>query len=108
MVEGGNGVMANFGCALCLHLYENNDSTCSITGKTITELNCVCNNQKSIIDAVFRYKELLNEMIDHLSVAEQNNSIIKTLLNIGFTEKELINEFNFCEDEVKAIMENDN
>ena len=51
-----------------------------------------------------RAKELLDAMIDHLSVAERNDSIIKILLNIGFTEDELINEFNFCEDEVKEVI----
>ena len=49
--------------------------------------------------------ELLNIMIDHLSVAERNDNVIKKLLNIGFTEEELINEFNFCEDEVRDVLE---
>lgn len=52
-----------------------------------------------------RYKELLNVMIDHLSVAERNDEVIKKLLNIGFTEEELINEFNFCEDDVNDVAE---
>jgi hypothetical protein len=51
-----------------------------------------------------RCKELLNAMIDHLSVAERNDEVIKKLLNIGFTEGELINEFNFCEDDVKEVI----
>ena len=50
-----------------------------------------------------RAKELLNVMIDHLSVAERNDEVIKKLLHIGFTEDELINEFNFCEDDVKEV-----
>lgn len=50
-----------------------------------------------------RAKELLNAMIDHLSVAERNDEVIKKLLHIGFTEDELINEFNFCEDDVKEV-----
>lgn len=50
-----------------------------------------------------RAMELLNAMIDHLSVAERNDEVIKKLLHIGFTEDELINEFNFCEDDVKEV-----
>lgn len=97
--------MANFGCALCFHLYENNDSTCSVTGKTLKELNCACERQKGVIDIGLRYKELLNAMIDHLSVAERNKDVIQKLLHIGFTEDELINEFNFYEDDVKEVIE---
>ena len=51
-----------------------------------------------------RAMELINAMIDNLSVAERNNDIIQKLLNIGFTEEELINEFNFCEDDVKEVI----
>lgn len=51
-----------------------------------------------------RCMKLLNAMIDNLSVAERNNDVIQKLLNIGFTEEELINEFNFCEDDVKEIL----
>ena len=53
-----------------------------------------------------RTKELLNAFINHLSVAENNSTVIQELLSIGFTKDELINEFNFCEDDVKDIIEN--
>lgn len=52
-----------------------------------------------------RAMNLLNAMIDHLSVAERNNDVIEKLLNIGFTDEELIHEFNFCEDDVKDVVE---
>lgn len=52
-----------------------------------------------------RAMNLLNAMIDHLSVAERNDDVIKKLLNIGFTDEELIHEFNFCEDDVKYVVE---
>lgn len=50
-----------------------------------------------------RAMELLNAMINNLSVAERNNDVIEKLLNIGFTEEELINEFNFCRDDVEYV-----
>ena len=52
-----------------------------------------------------RCKELLNAMIDNLSVAERNNTVIQKLLGIGFTEEELINEFNFCRNDVEDVVE---
>ena len=49
--------------------------------------------------------ELLNAMIDHLSVAERNDTVIEQLLKIGFTDEELINEFNFCREDVNNVVE---
>lgn len=51
-----------------------------------------------------RCKELLSAMIDHLSVAERNNVVIQKLLGIGFTDEELINEFNFCREDVNDVI----
>ena len=47
-----------------------------------------------------RAKELINAIIDNLSVAESNQTVIKYLLYIGFTKDELIHEFNYCESDV--------
>lgn len=54
-----------------------------------------------------RAKELLNAVINNLSVAESNNTVIQKLLYIGFTEDELINEFNFSIKDVKDAAEKD-
>lgn len=51
-----------------------------------------------------RAMELLNAVINHLSVAERNNTVIEKLLNIGFTDEELINEFNFCREDVNDVL----
>ena len=48
-----------------------------------------------------RCEELLNNLINHLSVAENTNTVIKELFRIGFTEDELITEFAFAENDVK-------
>lgn len=52
-----------------------------------------------------RAMELLRAMIDNLSVAERNKTVIQKLLYIGFTQDELINEFNFGSDDVKDAAE---
>lgn len=52
-----------------------------------------------------RSMELLNAMIQHMHVAESNTNVIRTLLNIGFTEEELVYEFNYSEDDVRDVIE---
>lgn len=47
-----------------------------------------------------RCMELINAIINNLSVAERNNQVIKYLLYVGFTKDELINHFNFAESDV--------
>ena len=51
-----------------------------------------------------RAKELLKAMIDDLHIAERNDTVIEKLLNIGFTKEELINEFDYCEDDVEDVL----
>ena len=51
-----------------------------------------------------RAKELLKAMIDDLHIAECNDTVIEKLLNIGFTKEELINEFDYCEDDVEDVL----
>jgi len=53
-----------------------------------------------------RCMELLNAMIDNLSVAEKYSEIIKHLLHIGFTKEELINYFNFTESDIEEALTN--
>lgn len=53
-----------------------------------------------------RCMELLNLMINNLSVAERNNDVIKKLLDIGFTEDELVIHFNFCKSDVEEVATN--
>ena len=52
-----------------------------------------------------RCKRLFNAFIDHLCNIEDSDVIIRDLLNIGFTEEELIHEFYFCEHDVKDVIE---
>lgn len=52
-----------------------------------------------------RCMELLNAVIDHLSVAERNKDVIQQLLRIGFTGEELITHFNFTKDDVEEASE---
>lgn len=52
----------------------------------------------------YRYKELLNGVIDYLSVNENCHSLIDILLDIGFTPLELTEEFNFNAKDVEDRM----
>lgn len=97
--------MANFGCALCIHLYDQESGICSVKGCTINELERVCDRNMPVLDAAFRYKELLNSMIDYLLVGEKPTSVIDKLITIGFTKEELVNEFNFTESCVDCVIE---
>jgi len=51
-----------------------------------------------------RAVELLNAVLNHMSVAERNDDVIKTLLSIGFTEDELVVDFNFCREDIQSII----
>ena len=53
-----------------------------------------------------RCMELINAIINNLSVAERNEQVIKYLLYVGFTKEELINHFNFSESDVLDAGEN--
>ena len=52
-----------------------------------------------------RCMELINAIINNLSVAERNEQVIKYLLYVGFTKEELVNHFNFTESDVLDAME---
>lgn len=51
------------------------------------------------------YHELLNSIINHVSNCENNSTTIKTLLYWGFTVKDLVQDFNFSESDVKDYEE---
>ena len=69
----------------------------------LTNTNIV---QKSLCESKEEhYHELLNSIIDHVSNCENNSTTIKTLLHWGFTVEDLVQDFNFCESEVKECEE---
>ena len=49
--------------------------------------------------------ELLNAVIDNLSVAERNDSVIEKLLHIGFTGDELVEDFGYSLTDVIEVEE---
>lgn len=51
-----------------------------------------------------RMKELLNRVIDNISAGEKCHETIKKLLFLGFTDKELITEFQFSESDVRDAL----
>lgn len=48
-----------------------------------------------------RYKELLNNVIDHFSAGESCHALIDKLLDIGFEPAELVHDFNFNAQDVE-------
>ena len=48
-----------------------------------------------------RYKELLNNVIDHFSAGESCHALIDKLLDIGFEPAELVHDFNFSVNDVE-------
>lgn len=52
-----------------------------------------------------RCMELLNAVIDHIAVAENTQTQIATLVNIGFTTDELVNHFNFSQSDIDDYLE---
>lgn len=49
--------------------------------------------------------ELLNAVIDHVSVANNSHETIKTLLKMGFTPTELVETFNWSLTDVREVEE---
>lgn len=52
--------------------------------------------------------ELLNQVIDHISAAQNTQNTIHELLLIGFTPEELIHDFNFDDQDVKNVITKQN
>ena len=55
-----------------------------------------------------RSMELLNQVIDHVSAAQNTQKAIHELLLIGFTPEELIHDFNFDSQDVKDVITKQN
>lgn len=56
-----------------------------------------------------RAMELLNQVVEHVCVAENTNNSISTLLSMGFEPKELVDEFHFSQSDMDDYLEeNDN
>ena len=51
-----------------------------------------------------RAMELLNNIINKMSVAEKNSTVIEYLLTVGFTCEELVRDFGYYEDEVEDVL----
>lgn len=52
-----------------------------------------------------RAMELLDEVINYFSIAERNSDVIKTLLYIGFTGDELVEDFGYSLTDVREVEE---
>ena len=52
-----------------------------------------------------RCMELLNAVIDNLSVAERNDNVIRKLFHIGFTGDELVEDFGYSLTDVREVEE---
>lgn len=52
-----------------------------------------------------RCMELLNAVIDHIAVAENINTQISTLVNIGFTTDELVAYFQYSQSDIDDYLE---
>lgn len=66
--------------------------------ETIGRELAIANNKES--DKERRYKELLNNVIDHMSAGESCHHLIGQLLSLGFSFDELVEDFNFSKKDV--------
>ncbi len=65
----------------------------------------VCEDEKEEVPAegtlsVDHAKELLNNVINHISVAETTNATLSQLIGLGFTKEDLL-EFNFSKADIE-------
>lgn len=51
-----------------------------------------------------RNMELLSEVVDYVSIANDTAETIEKLLKIGFTSEELINDFSFSKEDVDDVL----
>jgi hypothetical protein len=56
--------------------------------------------------SIERAIELLNNVVNWIAISENISTQIKTLLEIGFTSDELINQFNYDENDVLEAKNN--
>lgn len=52
-----------------------------------------------------RAMELLNAVVDHIAVAENTNTQITNLVNIGFTADELVKYFGYSQSDIDTYLE---
>lgn len=52
-----------------------------------------------------RAMELLNAVVDHIAVAENTNTQIANLVNIGFTTDELVKYFSYSQSDIDDYLE---
>ena len=52
-----------------------------------------------------RAMELLNAVVDHIAVAENTNTQITNLVNIGFTTDELVKYFSYSQSDIDDYLE---
>lgn len=52
-----------------------------------------------------RSMELLSEIVDYVSIANDTAETIEELLNMGFTSEELINDFSFSKEDVDDVLD---
>lgn len=52
-----------------------------------------------------RSMELLSEIVDYISIANDTAETIEELLNFGFTSEELINDFSFSKEDVDDVLD---
>ena len=55
-----------------------------------------------------RAMELLNAVIDHIAMAENTNTQLKTLFDIGFTADELVNYFSYSQSDIDDYLKSVN
>ena len=51
-----------------------------------------------------RSMELLSEVVDYVSIANDTAETIEELLKMGFTSEELINDFSFSKEDVDDVL----
>lgn len=54
-----------------------------------------------------RSMELLSEIVDYISIANDTSDTIEKLLKMGFTSEELVNVFAFSKEDVDDVLNNE-
>lgn len=54
-----------------------------------------------------RSMELLSEIVDYISIANDTSDTIEKLLKMGFTSEELVNVFAFNKEDVNDVLNNE-
>ena len=54
-----------------------------------------------------RSMELLSEIVNYISIANDTSNTIEKLLKMGFTSEELVNVFAFSKEDVNDVLNNE-